>query len=154
MDMKKGMICLSIIVILTLSIPNVAAASANKQTTNIRSSYAMDAPVKERPILVLMLSNNTTAVNTSVYFFGAIATGTKSQLNYIEGATINIQRMSYDGTTWYTEDTVTTMSGKYSGIFSVYITPKDPGTYIYRATYDGNNTYSPAVSNVVVLTAY
>ena len=156
MDTKKRMICLSIIVILTLSIPNVAATSANKQKTNVRSSYAMDVPAKEQPLLLLLFRNNETAVNTSVNtsveFMGMLATVTQSKINGIEGATVNIERMNYDGT-WCTADTVATMSGTFSGCFHFAVIPKEPGTYIFRATYDGNNTYSPAVSNNIVLKA-
>jgi len=152
MNMKKGLVCLLIVAMLMFCLPNVASASASRQTTNVHRSFAMDVPVKEQPVLVLLFSSNVTTVNTSVDLYGALATGTKSKINYIEGATVNIQRMSYNGT-WYTEGTLTTMSGKFSGCFIAHITPKDPGTYIYRATYDGDNTYASAVSNVVQLIA-
>lgn len=155
--MKKGMVCLSIITILTLSIPNVAIVSASKQTTNVHSNYAMDVPVKKQPQLVLLFSNNektaNTTVNTSVELVGLLATVTNGKINSIEGATINIQRLNSDET-WYTADTLTTMSGKFSGYFKVEVTPKDPGTYIFRAAYDGNNTYAPTESDMVVLTVH
>ena len=38
------------------------------------------------------------------------------------------------------------------GIFSAKLTPMVAGVYTYRVTYDGNNQYAPAVSNVVTLT--
>ncbi|MGB8311729.1 MAG: hypothetical protein WCE81_07685 [Halobacteriota archaeon] len=56
MNMKKGLICLLIVAMLTLCVPNVAAASASKQTTNVHSSFAMDVPVKEQPVLLLLFS--------------------------------------------------------------------------------------------------
>jgi len=37
--------------------------------------------------------------------------------------------------------------------FIVRIIPKDPETYIYKATFDGDSNYAPAESTVVVLTA-
>jgi len=153
MNIKNGLICLLIALILTLCMPNDVAASACKQTTNVHSNYAMDVPVKQQPTLLLSLSKNITAVNTQVDLYGGLATSTSSGgINGIEGATINIQRLdTYDGT-WYTRGTLTTMSGNFSGFFIVHITPKEPGTYIYRATFDGDINYAPAVSNVVTLT--
>ena len=63
-----------IIAILTLCVPNVVAAPACKQTTNVHSSYAMDVPVKEQPMFVLLLSNNVTDVDKSVDLFGELGT--------------------------------------------------------------------------------
>jgi len=33
------------------------------------------------------------------------------------------------------------------------LTPEVAGVYTYRVTYDGDNQYAPAVSNVITLTA-
>ena len=126
--------------------------SASKQTTNVHSSFAMDVPVKEHPKLVLLLSNNVTTVNTSVNIYGQLATVTNGRINGIEGATVKIQHINYDGTS-LTERTVTTMSGVFSGCFSASITPKDPGIYVCRATFDGDSNHAPAMSDEVPLMA-
>lgn len=152
LSMKNGLICLLIVATLTLFMTNVAAAPANKQTTNVYSGFAMDASVKEHPRLVLLLSNNVTTVNTSVSIYGQLATVTNGRIHGIEGATVKIQHINQDGTV-LTERALTTMSGVFSGCFSASITPKDPGIYICRATFDGDNIYAPAVSEEVPLIA-
>ena len=131
MNMKKGLICLLIVATLTLFVTNVAAAPANKQTTNVHSSFATDVPVKEHPRLVLLLSNNVTTVNTSINIYGQLATVTNGKIHGVEGATVKIQHVNQDGTV-LTERSLTTMSGIFSGCFSASITPKDPGIYIWR----------------------
>ena len=74
--------------------------------------------------------------------------------HWIEGATINIQRLNYDGTAWYTIGSRTTQTGKYAGFFAATNDSANPGPYIYRATYDGDSQYAPAISNVEALRVY
>jgi hypothetical protein len=114
----------------------------------------MDVPVKEQPMFVLLLSNNVTDVDKSVDLFGELGTFKSGAINYTEGATIHIQRLNYDGTAWDHIGDLTTMSGNYSGFFIVSITPKEQGAYVYRATFDGDSQYEPAISNWVALRAY
>ena len=76
--MKKTLICLSIIAILTLPVMNIAAASTSKQTDEVHRGYTLDTQVKERSILAFLPDHNVTAVNTSVDLFGGLATGTSS----------------------------------------------------------------------------
>jgi len=152
MNIKKVLICLSIVVISSHWVPNVVAASTSEQTTNVHSRHVMDVPGKEQPGLALLLNDNVTSVNKSVEFVGPLATGTQTALHPIEGATVNIQRMSYNGTAWQTLSTVQTPStGKEAGIFEGSYTPKSKGYHILWATYDGNSNYAPTVSNVVAL---
>ena len=126
-------------------------AAANKQTTETHSSYAMGASDKEKPKLALILSNNTTTVNTSVNLYGALATDEQGTLHYIGGATITIQQLNYDGTEWNKLGTLQTLTGKEAGFFAGSVTPNSKGYYIVRATYDGDSNYAPTVSNVVAL---
>ena len=78
--MKKGLICLSIVAILTLCVLNIAAASTSKQTDEVHSGYTLDVPVKEQPFLVPLPNHNVTAVNTSVDLFAGLATVTSSEI--------------------------------------------------------------------------
>ena len=80
MTMKKGLICLSIVAILTLPVMNIAAASTSKQTDEVHSGYTLDVPVKEQPFLVPLPNHNVTAVNTSVDLFAGLATVTSSEI--------------------------------------------------------------------------
>jgi len=152
MNSKKALICLSIAAVLTLCVPNVVAASANTPAINIHSSYSMDAPVKTQTALVLALSNNKTVVGTPVDIVGALAAKEHDTIQYIGGATITIQQLGTNGTTWNTIGTVRTLStGNETGFFGASITPKSSEYCILRATYDGDSNYAPAVSNVVAL---
>lgn len=153
MNIKRALMCLSIVAILMVSMPNVAAAKANKQTTDVLSCYAIDVQGKNQSALVLALSNNTTVVNTPVDIYGALATKDQGTIYYIGGATITLQQLGTNGTAWNTLGTLKTFtSGKAVGFFAGSITPKSSGYYILRATYDGDNNYESAVSNVVALT--
>jgi len=153
MAIRKAILSLSTIAILTIYMFNsVAAAPVNKQTTDVHRSYAMDAPIKTQTGLVLALSNNTTVVGTPVDIVGALAAKEHDTIHFIGGATITIQQLGTNGTTWNTIGTAQTLStGNETGFFGARITPKSSGYYIVRATYDGDNNYAPAVSNVVAL---
>ena len=82
MNIKKVLICLSIVVISSLWVPNVVAASTSKQMTNVHSRYAMGVPGKEQPGLALLPNDNVTSVNKSVEFVGLLATGTQTALHH------------------------------------------------------------------------
>jgi hypothetical protein len=151
MNIKNVMIFLLIIALLTLCVPDVVAAPAGKQTIDVHNSYAMGASDKERPVIALLLSDNVTAVNRSVGIYGGIATGESGALHYIGGATITIQQLSFNGTEWYNLGTLKTLTGKEVGTFAGSYTPKSKGYHVLRATYDGDNNYAPAVSNMVAL---
>ena len=158
MNIKNGLVCLSIIAIVTFSIPNVTAASAGKTAINTHSNYAMDAPVKTQTALVLALSSNTTAAGKPVYIYGALVAG-QGTMHYVAGATITIQQLtSTNGPVWSRIGTLQTttaddqVGASITPNFSATETPTTSGYYIIRATYDGDNNYAPAVSNVVSLT--
>ena len=74
MNMKKGLICLLIVAMLTLCVPNVAAAQASKQTDEVHGGYKLDATVGGQPTLLSHANHNVTAVNTSFDLFGGLAT--------------------------------------------------------------------------------
>lgn len=159
MNIKNGLVCLSIIAIVTFSILNVVAASAGKPAINIHSSYAMDAPAKTQTALVIALSNNTTVANKPVYIYGALVEEEHSTMHYIGDATITIQQLtSTNGPVWSrvgTLQTTTTnneVGASISPNFAGTETPKTSGYYVIRATYDGDSNYEPAVSNVISLT--
>ena len=157
MNIKNGLVCLSIIAIVTFSIPNVAAAPAGKPAINIHSSYAMDAPAKTPTALVIQLSSNTTAANRPVYIYGALVAWDHDTMYYIGGAKITIQQLtSTNGNAWSSFGTLQTTSNEAGANitpnFSGTENPKISGYYVIRAIYDGDSNYAPAVSNVVSLT--
>ncbi len=154
--MKRQTVILATFLIAVLGTATIFAnvAAANKQTTDTHSSYVMGASDKEKPKLALTLSNYTIAVNTPVTLYGALATGEQSNLHYIGGATITIQQLSYDGTTWNKISTLQTLTDKDAGYFAGSVTPTTKGYYILRAIYDGDSDYAPTASNVMVLIVY
>ena len=169
MNMKNGMICVLIVALLSLCMfNNVAAAPVSKHPTNVHSNNAMDVRGNQQTYLVAYLRNNQTAVtmavNQSTYLYGVLSSGTPPTSAYdpshgIPNATINIQSMSSDGKTWITVNSERTLpdtgqtGNTYSGRFIMTLTPEVAGVYTYRVTYDGDSQYSPAVSNMITLTA-
>ena len=176
--MKKVVLSLSIIAILTICMFNsVAAAPVNKQTTNVHSNYALDVrgilidrPDQQTYILTTLGDGDATAVTIgvgqSVYLRGVLSYGTPPNSSHdtshgIPDKTVNIQSLNSDGQTWTTVATKSTLpdTSQYfgilpqtSGTFIVKLTPTVAGVYTYRVTCDGSSQYAPAVSNAVTLT--
>ena len=169
MKMKKTIISLSIIALLSICMFNsVATARVTKHSTDVHSGYAADVRGNQQTYLVAYLRNNhtavTMAVNQSIWLNGVLSVGTpptsvNDTSHGIPNATINVQSMNPDGKTWttvYSERTLpdTSQTGyNYSGRFIMTLTPVVAGVYTYRVTYDGDSQYAPAVSNVVTITA-
>jgi len=158
MNIKNGLVCLLIIATVILSVPNVTAASVSKPAINMHGNYATDAPVKTQTALVLALGSNTTAAGKPVYIYGALVAG-QNTMHYVSGATITIQQLtSTNGPVWSRIGTLQTTTGddqvgaSIIPNFSALETPTTSGYYVIRATFDGDNNYAPAVSNVVSLT--
>ncbi len=170
MNMKKGLMCLSIVAILTLCTMNGAVASAAKCSTGVHSNRVTDVRGQLQTNLFIALTdpNSSTAVNVnnctvkvgaSVFILGRLIGGDVIIPYYITDAKVNIQS-SRDGQTWATIGTATT-SGKDEkepGFFMGSIKQPYAGVGYYRATYDGanetNKHLTPSVSNVVTLTTY
>ncbi len=169
MGMKKAIISLSIVAILTICVFNgVAAAAVSKQTTDVRSNYAVDARGNQQTYLAAYLGlDDATALTMGVgqytYLYGVLSVGTPptSSNDYSHGignARVNIQSMNSDGKTWSTVAThITSADASVPGMplvgfFSAKLTPNGAGVYTYRVTYDGESQYAPTVSNVVTLT--
>jgi hypothetical protein len=162
--MKKAILSLSIIAILTICMLNsVAAGPVNKQTTNVHSNYAVNVRGQQQTYLAAYVGGigGATAATIGVggqydYLVGFLSFGTPpaSSWDFSHGmpnATINIQSMNSDGT-WSTVATKTTDVPVPLGMFRTTLTPAVAGVYTYRVTYDGDSQYAPAVSNVVTLT--
>ena len=172
MRMKKAILVLSIIAILTICMFNsVAAAPVSKQTPDVHSNYAVDMRGNQQTYLTAWLgggdATTTIGIGQNTYLAGALSSGAPSTsltdlLHGIANATVNIQSMNSNGgwTTVATRITdadstsldVQSLSFSISGEFSAKLTPAVAGVYTYRVTYDGDSQYAPAVSNVVTLT--
>ncbi|MGB8310502.1 MAG: hypothetical protein WCE81_01405, partial [Halobacteriota archaeon] len=81
MGMKKAIISLSVLAILTICMfNNVAAAPVSKQTPDVHSNYAVDARGRQQTYILAMLNGNATTitmeVGQSVYLHGVLSSGT------------------------------------------------------------------------------
>ena len=80
-----------------------------------------------------------------------IKKATQSTPPPIGGIMVNIQELNTNGTVWHNLGTLQTSStAKKTVFFAGCYTPKNKGYHILRATYDGDSSYAPVVSNVVV----
>ncbi len=172
MGMKKAIISLSIIALLSICMFNgVAAAPVSKHPTDVHSNYAGDLRGIKQTYLLAKFRGEVTAVTMGVgqytYLDGVLAsvtppTSSQDFSHGIPNATVNIQSLNSDGKTWTTVATKTTWSTippsiynpelNVMGEFMVKLTPTAAGVYTYRVTYDGDSQYAPAVSNVITLT--
>jgi len=165
MNMEKGLICLLIVTMLTLCVPNVAIASTSKLATGTHIGYATNVKGQQQTLFNITLAYPvgggeyitnvaiTTNVTQPVELWGYLgyAPDMQGRSNPIGGATVNIQA-SLDGNTWTPFFTTTTMTGTYIGGIKVQLTPHSTEVCYYRFTYDGDSQYAPCVSDVVQLT--
>jgi len=169
MKIKNGLICISIVAIVSLCTFNgVAAAPVNKLTSDTHNNYTGDFRGGQQTYLYLgnsPKSQVTMGVGQSLKIYGTLAHGVPPTSlddcsHGIPNATVNIQQLSSDGKTWSTVATTTTAYNvsnstlgipDLSGAFLVTLTPEAAGTYVYRFTYDGDNMYEPTVSSMITL---
>jgi len=165
--MKKAILSLSIVAILTICMFNsVAATPVSKQTTDVHSNYAVDERGQQQTYLRISITGDakpknkdettfTAGVGQNVYILGVLSstvptTSQEPPQNGID-AFVNIQSLNSDGNTWTTVATRETNTIS-TGFVSVKLVPQATGVYTYRLTYDGDSKYASAVSNTVTLT--
>lgn len=171
MNLKTGLTSMVIVALISLCTFNgVAAAPASKLTPGTQSNYAADVKGGRQTYIFLSLGPYgqtavTIGVGQSVLLEGVLSfdtppTGICDCAHGIPDATINIQSLTPNGSTWST--VATTSTGDDPGIgngmlstvgwFKVTLTPAVAGVYMYRVTYDGDSQYAPSVSTIVTLT--
>ena len=141
MDLRNRLICLSIVAMLMLCVPNVAAASTSKLATGAHNGYATDAPSTQLVVTIMNQNGriiNTTTVNHPVLVCGNLAQKGPILPICIGNAYVDIQVQNDDGT-WTTILTATTETGLNNGNFYVRWTPDDTGVFNIRAYFDGGN---------------
>jgi hypothetical protein len=103
----------------------------------------------------------TTAVGQSVNLYGILTTDappTNFSLDLpdhshgIPNAGVFVNSVNSDGLPMPVAFRVTSSQPDYKGMIMVKLTPEAAGVYNYQITYDGNDQYASAVSNVVSLT--
>ncbi len=150
MNVKKGLICLLILTMLMLCMPNVTAAPTSKLAAVNHNGYATDVKSKQQTVFDITLAYPvgngryltkpaiTTDVNQPVCLWGFLGPADKSKV--IADAPINMQR-SLDGNTW---TTVFTTATNNVGAIDVQITPYSGGNFYYRnitPPYSGSDVY-------------
>ena len=146
MNMKKALIFLLIAAILTLSVPNVAAATASKYSTATHSTIVRDATARQ-PTMITFTAPAQVTVNKSYVVYGRLATADGKG---IPGAKIYLMLYTY-GSFWIkVGDAFTTDSG---GKFSMEITQSYKSDYEHEVVYYGDMQYAGSVSNVVTTVA-
>ena len=140
MGMKKAILSLSIIAILTLCLPNVTTASTSNPATAPHSKIVTDVKGQQPTTLTFTVDAQAT-VNTWYNYSGSLTAGGTG----VSGAVIHLQQ-KWHNITWMTIFNDTTDSnGNFAGQIISYST----GDRDHRVTYDGYGQYAPSISNEV-----
>lgn len=143
--MRKVVIILSIIAILSLCTLNVAAALTSKPTTTIYGEYTTSA-IAQQPTTLTFAAPPQAKIFEPTKVCGYLTTANGTG---IKDARIQIQRLHGDGK-WHFSSIVSTTgnNGYFSDtvvVFTKMFATK--GDYHFRAIYDGDGQYAPSVSN-------
>ena len=144
MNMRKGMISLSIIAIVTLCAFNVAAASVSKPATTATGSDITGARAQQSTTLTFTAPANV-KLNQNFQISGSL---TSASGTGIAGAVVDEQ--TYYNGTWYSMWNVTTdNSGHLSDTWGL----SQAGATSFRLAYNGDSQNAASVSNEVTITA-
>jgi len=144
MNMRKGVMSLSLIAVVTLCALNVAAASVSKPATASYHNDITRAQAAQSTTLTFTAPTNV-KVNQSFKISGYLTTVSG---NGIAGAVVDEQ--TYYNGAWVAMYNVTTDG---SGHLSDTLGLSAAGAYNFRLAYNGNSQYAPSVSNEVTITA-
>ena len=142
--MRKGVMSLSLIAVVTLCALNVAAASVSKPATAFYGNDITRAQPAQSTTLTFTAPTNV-KVNQSFKISGYLTTASG---NGIAGAVVDEQ--TYYNGAWVAMYNVTTDS---SGHLSDTLGLTTSGAYNFRLAYNGDSQYAPSVSNEVTITA-
>jgi len=141
--MKKVVICLLAVTLLSLCVVNVTAALPRNQTATPHSKNVTDLKTTI-PTTLTFTCPTLVNVNEPFGIGGSLTAGGKG----VSGAHINGQVMLQEQWTTFSGYT-TDGNGNISGTISTNYT----GLRFYRLSYDGDDRYAPSVSNGVVVYA-
>ncbi len=145
MNKKKALICLSIIAILTICVPNVAAAPVSKSITTTGGAHITDVRAAQQPTTLTLTAPSQATANVwfdvTVHLTTAGGTG-------IPNAQINFQKRYSSNDRWIVMGDEKT---DLSGYVHEQIRSQVSGEVHYRVTYGGDGLYAPSVSNEVII---
>jgi hypothetical protein len=143
MRMRKGIISLSFVAMLTLCVLNVAAAPVSKLTIVPRSDLITYAMAQE-PTNLTITAPTQVKVNETFAITGYLTSGN----NGISNAQVHLWWLLSANETYIMGNSTTDSDGSFA-IKLYFITP---GSFDIQYTYDGNNQYAPCASNVAEIT--
>ncbi|MGB8310604.1 MAG: hypothetical protein WCE81_01920 [Halobacteriota archaeon] len=144
MNMRKWVISLLIIAILSLCTLNAAAASTNRSTSADHGGCSTGVTAQQQTMLTITAPTQSN-LNVSFYTNGTLTVGGKG----IAGATVHFQMLDLTTSNWQTLwDCKTDVNGQFSTPVFLYLV----ADYTFRAIYDGNSQYASSVSNEVIVT--
>lgn len=149
MNMRKGVISLSLIAIVTLCAFNVAAASVSKPATaaygNNIASTRTQQPTTLTPTTLTLTAPANVKLNQNFQISGYLTTASG---NGIAGAVVDEQ--AYYNGNWVAMYNVTTdSSGHLSDTWGL----SQAGAYNFRLAFNGDSQNAASVSNEVTITA-
>ena len=143
MNMREGMMSLSLIAVVTLCAFSVAAASVSKPATTAIGSDITGARAAQSTTLTFTAPANV-KLNQNFQISGSL---TSASGTGIPGAVVDEQ--TYYNGTWYSMWNVTTdNSGHLSDTWQL----QQAGAYNFRLSYSGDSQNAASVSNVVTIT--
>jgi hypothetical protein len=148
---KKALIGLSIIAILTLCVPNVAAVQASKTSATPHERYTIFLPQQETT-LMFRVSTTTATTNTIFFADGRLTEhGTGFPIPF---SPISIEQRRSDDDRWVAINPLvsTYQTDLFGNYHAMCLTPIASGEYHLRAVYGGSGTLNPSVSDEIVMT--
>ena len=148
MNEKKGLICLLIVTMLILCVPNVTAAPMNKSITTAGGAHITDLPAAQQPTtLTLTIPSKQAMANT--WFDVYVHLTTTADGKGVPSAQINFQYRLSPNDRWavYYSDT-TDSSGNYNSQIRMRLS----GECYFRVTFGGDYWYAPSISNEALVT--
>jgi len=143
MNMKKGVICLLAVTLLSLCVVNVTTALPRNKTAAPHSKNVADLKTTV-PTTLTFTCPTLVNVNEPSGIGGSLTAGGEG----FSGVHINGQVMTQGQWTTFSGYT-TDSNGNISGTTSTNYT----GLRFYRLSYDGDARYAPSVSNEIVVYA-
>lgn len=137
LNIRKTLICLLIVAILTLCVPNVVAAPTSKYSAVTHSKIVTDAPAKPSPGIIMLSAPERAKVNETFNIHGFFT----NVSNDISGARVYLKKLD-ENSSYTVGDTGTDRNGT----FDFYITEHTPGEYVYQAIFNGDSHYAASMS--------
>lgn len=143
MRMGMGIISLLFVAMLTLCVPNVAAAPVSKFTTTPCGDHITYA-MAQQPTDLTITAPAQVKTNETFAITGSLTSGTSG----ISNAQVHLWWLMSANESYVIGNSTTGSDGSFTT--KLYL--DSPGSFDIQYTYDGNNQYAPCASNVIEIT--